>query len=1086
MTSKITRLKCQLPVPNFKQPLSLLYFVLFSFLMFSQLNAQTSWTGAASTDWFDPSNWSDGLPDTTDDVTISSSANDPIISVTTALANSILIESGASLTVDASGTLNVDLLSNAMTNFPVQVFGIFNNSGTVTIGAATSAGDRGLVIGRVSPAEPGIFNNANGALIQIDNFSFIGLALSNTAGNSVVNDGTIEIGLNAGSSHGIFGEDGTFQNNSSGVIKLDNLTGNGLWLFQDFEFTNSGAINSGIDFQTAGSFGIDTRGTFNNLSGGVIDIFGFTNRGIYCNSGTDVAFPSVFNNSGSIFLNGQGAASVGSYGIVIQGEFATFNNQTGGSIEVTDVTTLGISTGFGGAADFGSVFNNSGDITTQGIDEVLNQGVGVWDGTFNHNAGTVTVDNASTAISLFSGGPSTFNNSATIITQNLPFATSNIVSGPEDSFTNNVGGSINGFGQINAGDFVNNGGSFEPGEPYGIIRFNGNANLSNADINIDVNGSSAAGTDYDKIENNPFSDNTITIGGTLNLNITYTPSVNVEYITIIEAGSEVIGEFSTVNGLPAMEWELLYNFPSAGDVTLEFGAINSIQSGAFSDPNTWADGVVPGINDPAVVEDGHTVTLDTNQTFQVARMQIEETASVVVPETSSLVVANSVGTSIINTGTLDVGGTVDIDDSNSVGVDNSGTINVTGSPTAPATMDVSNSGTTAIVNSGTFNINDFATVNINGAMSGIETSSLFEISMEGILDIDFTTVSGIITQSGSEFHNNGQTLIGRDASATNTTGLYGIDHLGYFNTSSTGLLEIEGATDTQILMPSVSTTRQGTLDGQFGNEGESSVFGTQTNAVEQGDNPTAVKGKYKHVLKKRPTPNPGRTNNSNSQFINQILSLLRGNGIVESDITFLNGGVISPGFIDGDEGILVFDGDEEFGNVTLKIDVNGKTLKGTDYDLIALIGTTTLGGELDVTINYTPEIGDIITFIESDDVIDIFDEPMLPADWDIRYNYPNQGDVSLEFGVLSIDDNNLDAIKIFTDPRSESLVVYGNLASTTALELYDVTGRLILNTALDSNTNYNPVNVSSIASGTYIVKLKSDTNLERTQKVVIN
>ena len=78
------------------------------------------------------------------------------------------------------------------------------------------------------------------------------------------------------------------------------------------------------------------------------------------------------------------------------------------------------------------------------------------------------------------------------------------------------------------------------------------------------------------IENNPFSDNTITIGGTLNLNITYTPSVNVEYITIIEAGSEVRGEFSTVNGLPAMEWELLYNFPSAGDVTLEFGAINSV------------------------------------------------------------------------------------------------------------------------------------------------------------------------------------------------------------------------------------------------------------------------------------------------------------------------------------------------------------------------------------------------------------------------------------------------------------------------------------------------------------------------------
>ncbi|WP_157957227.1 beta strand repeat-containing protein [Winogradskyella tangerina] len=1049
------------------------------------MSAQTTWTGAVSTDWFVPGNWSDGIPDANDDVTISTSANNPVIATTTAVANSILVESGTTLTIDASGTLNVDLLSSAVTNFPVRVFGTMNNSGTVTIGAATSAGDRGLVIGQVSPVEPGIFNNLTGAVLQIDNFSFIGIALSNTVGNSFVNDGTVEIGITAGSSHGIFGENGTFENNTDGVITMDNLTGNGLWLFQNFTFNNNGTINSGLDSMSAGSFAIDTRGTFNNLSGGIIDIFGFTNRGIYNNSGTDMAFPAEFNNSGSIFLNGQAAASVGAYGIVVQGQYATFNNLSSGTIEITDVTTIGVAAGFAGANDFGSVFNNSGDITTQGIDEIPNQGIRCWEGTFNHDAGTITIDNVSIPISI-SAAPSFFDNSSTIITQNLPFATTNIVSSPEGQFVHNTGGLINGFGQINAGDFTNSGGAFTPGEPYGIIRFNGNADLSNATINIDVNGSSAAGTDYDKIENNPFGDDTITIGGVLNLNITFSPTTDLEYITIIEAGSEVIGEFSTVNGLPPLEWELLYNFPSSGDVTLEFGAINSIQSGAFSDPSTWADGVVPDLNRPAVVEDGHVVTLDTGQSFEVARLQISETASVVVPESSSLVVNASMGTSIINSGNLDLGGTIDINDSSSIGIDNEGTISVTGTATTTAVVDISNSGTTAFVNSGTLNINDFATVNINGAMVGLETSGFIDISLDGLLDIDFTTESGIITESGSEFYNNGQTLIGRDPSATNTTGLYGIDHLGYFITSATGLLEIEGASDTQILMPSVSTTRQGTLDGQFGNEGESSVFGQQTNAVEQGDNPTAVKGKYKHVLKKRPTPNPGRSNSSNSQFFNQILSLLRGDGIVESDITFLNGGIISPGFTNGDEGILVFDGDEDFSNVTLKIDVNGKTLKGTDYDLIALIGTTTLGGELDVDITYTPEIGDIITFIESDDVIDIFDEPILPANWNIRYNYPNQGDVSLEFGVLSIDDNGLDTIKIYSDSKSESIVIYGNLPAPTEVELYDITGRLILNKGLELSTNYNPINVAKIASGTYIVKLKSDSNSERTQKIIIN
>jgi len=63
-------------------------------------NADATWTGSVSTDWFDGNNWNYGeVPGSANNVTIPNVANDPVIAGSTASCNSLTIESGATLEV---------------------------------------------------------------------------------------------------------------------------------------------------------------------------------------------------------------------------------------------------------------------------------------------------------------------------------------------------------------------------------------------------------------------------------------------------------------------------------------------------------------------------------------------------------------------------------------------------------------------------------------------------------------------------------------------------------------------------------------------------------------------------------------------------------------------------------------------------------------------------------------------------------------------------------------------------------------------------------------------------------------------------
>jgi hypothetical protein len=88
------------------------YLPKFIFLFFLTLGlpsyGQTTWTGGTNTDWGDSNNWTNGLPNSTTDVTINNTGNPPIIGATTgASVKDLTIDEPDGLTILGGGSLIV-------------------------------------------------------------------------------------------------------------------------------------------------------------------------------------------------------------------------------------------------------------------------------------------------------------------------------------------------------------------------------------------------------------------------------------------------------------------------------------------------------------------------------------------------------------------------------------------------------------------------------------------------------------------------------------------------------------------------------------------------------------------------------------------------------------------------------------------------------------------------------------------------------------------------------------------------------------------------------------------------------------------
>ena len=167
--------------------------------------AQNTWTGSTSTNWSTGTNWNTGhAPTASEDVIISASVNQPLISTAGAVARTVLVQSGTTLTISSAGSLAV----NGGSNIAFFNAGTVDNSGQLLIGNLSGSGNYGL-------RNDATFNNNTGGQITIDNISVYGLY---NAGGTFTNAAIINIGAVAGA--GIYGlaNFATFNNNTGGHI----------------------------------------------------------------------------------------------------------------------------------------------------------------------------------------------------------------------------------------------------------------------------------------------------------------------------------------------------------------------------------------------------------------------------------------------------------------------------------------------------------------------------------------------------------------------------------------------------------------------------------------------------------------------------------------------------------------------------------------------------------------------------------------------------------------------------------------------------------------------------------------------------
>ena len=252
---------------------------------------------------------------------------------------------GATFNNNAGGEIKID---RSTSTGLYNEGGTFNNAAKITLGATASVGLRGI-------QNQAIFNNNAGGEIKIDNTTEIGLR---NLGGTFTNVAKITIGATA--SVGLYGlqNDATF-NNTGGEIKIDRSIDVGL-LNAAGTFTNVAKITFGAT-ANVGSFGIFNRATFNNNTGGIISIDNSSSVGIAAAAG------STLTNAATILIGATVSIGSGSYGLINDG--AVNNTACGKLIVASGILQNNASRTITntGLVQVAGTLDNNGTFTNNGV-----------------------------------------------------------------------------------------------------------------------------------------------------------------------------------------------------------------------------------------------------------------------------------------------------------------------------------------------------------------------------------------------------------------------------------------------------------------------------------------------------------------------------------------------------------------------------------------------------------------------------------------------------------------------------------------------------------------------------------------------
>lgn len=754
------------------------------------------------------------------------------------------IPQGGSLAV-SGGTLNIGnssgntgtLTLDSGSSVANAVITNINQGSTLDINGGSAALDNGdNWIGSVSlnGGNLSVSGITTGALDAISG----SLTLDNvTLGNNTTISENIQLNVSNGLTNNAvltnntgMNVDGTFTNNSGAEVTGDgNLT--------ITSGSNAGSIaqetvtiNNGGNFSNTGNIEADTitnNGTLVNDGTGALVAETITNEaGATFTNNTDNVQAGTFNNAGNV--NGTGSLNLGSgsnSGSITQDSITiasggTYNNDTGASINVGNLTIDGTLNNFGSIGSQGSIVENiinNGTFNNQGSGSIYADKIENKEGatftTTNENVVANEFINNGTYHGAGTTEAETGNNTSTIIDNNVVITGEYSNSGTiqaESSFQNS--------GTITDSNPATNNSSISTvdGSNSGSITQDSMTITGNFDNtgSINVNEFNNSGTITDS--NSAIDNSSITINNT-GIN---TGSITQDTINIAAGGVLTSGDGTNQASIT------VGNLANAGTITLNNSVLNVT--------NEVNGGIINAINSGnelnAIISDG-TLNIGNNDTIgTLTQTGGSISADAIINVTSGSTYDINQGSVILDkaTGSADTwngaikitGGELTTDGftgGNGALEASSGTLNITNSSniTVGQNSSIADAVNTTIDSSSILNINNGGNVVLN---SGDDWSGTIVLGTAGATnDSSSLDVSGL-TSTGALQANSGNLTVGSN-NLDITTGSYienevAIQTSGNINITGTGVVGVDD-NDTLASTSIITLTDEGTLN--YGN-----------------------------------------------------------------------------------------------------------------------------------------------------------------------------------------------------------------------------------------------------------------------------
>lgn len=687
-------------------------------------------------------------------------------------------------------------------------------------------------------------------------------------------------------------------------------------------FINEGQLIIGAKKAT-GQVGIYNTAVFNNRPGAQITINNTSNYGI------EMLQNSRFDNDGIVSIGGTTAA--GSEGIRNRGVFL---NTAVGQIHLDRLS-------FAGVVNTAGSFTNEGSVSIGSIEMSGALATGINNAAlFNNKKGQLYINRVQSAVYTANGA---IDNSGRITVGNLvAVAEFNSRSG-SGHFSNNTGGTLAYTGIIRPEGFLHNGGTVLMGEAVGRITYNGqeDEDFTNSILAIKVNGNQIAST-FDQF----YFIVRATLGGTLHLQFNYA-GINGERLQIINAAYPITGRFSSVTGLPS-HWSVAY----------EEHAVYLVCNSTADGKNHWRGTVSDSWNEPGNWSDGIP---DAGDDVVIAEANDAPTVSAADAVAKSVTIISGGMLRISSAGVLTVNGAA------SQGILNEGILHNNG---AIQVGNISGTGASAIKNTGSFNNNLGATLRLDRSTG----TALYNVS--------------------NQFTNAGNIIIG----GSYASGVDGLDNTGAFTNSATGRIYIDRVTTAGIYNNGAQFVNHGAIYIGALSAGNTITWGIYNDKVfthvegriqiDRVQSAIAVAAQsfnsYDSVIIGTNTTVPVMIATQGSgSFVNKAEGILTGAGTIDPARFLAEGGRLLPGI---PVGLVTFTGNNNFGDTRLAMDVNGVEENSNLFDQVVVERTATLGGTLDLVINYMPTGGDVITLLRATAVQGSFATVNgLASNWNIEY-----------------------------------------------------------------------------------------------------